>query len=133
MSTVTRFDVEKFNGKISFSIWRVQMKAVLTQNGLKKALVGKSNKPVTMTDEQWDELDEKALSAIQLCLSKEVLREVVHETTASGLWLRLESLYMTKSLANKLRLKERLYTLRMTEGTPIQSHLDEFNSIIKRK
>ena len=37
---------------------------------------------------------------------------------------------MTKSLANKLRLNERLFTLRMSEGTLIQSHLNEFNSII---
>lgn len=71
------------------------MKAVLTQNG-KKALDGKSK--TSMTDEQWQELDEKALSAI---LTKEVLREVVHEETAAGLWFKLESLYMTKSLANK--------------------------------
>jgi hypothetical protein len=42
----------------------------------------------------------------------------------------LEKVYMTKSLANKLRLKERLYTIRMAEGTSIQSHLNEFNSII---
>lgn len=125
-----KFDIEKFDGKISFSIWRVQMRAVLTQNGLKKALDGKSKKSASMTDDQWDEMDEKALSSIQLCLSKEVLREVVKETTAAGLWLKLETLYMTKNLANKLRLKERIYTIRMVEGTPIQSHLDEFNSII---
>ena len=37
---------------------------------------------------------------------------------------------MTKSLANKIRLKERLYTFSMAEGTLIQNHLDEFNSII---
>jgi hypothetical protein len=36
---------------------------------------------------------------------------------------------MTKSLANKLRLKERIYNIRMAEGTSIQSHLNEFNSI----
>jgi hypothetical protein len=36
---------------------------------------------------------------------------------------------MTKSLANKLRHKERLYTIRMAEGTSIQSHLNDFNSI----
>jgi hypothetical protein len=40
-----------------------------------------------------------------------------------------KELYMTKSLANKLYLKERLYTIRMLEGTSIQSHLNEFNSI----
>ncbi|PHT55765.1 hypothetical protein CQW23_04251 [Capsicum baccatum] len=125
-----KFDIEKFDGKISFAIWRVQMLAVLTQNGLKKVLSGKSAKPATTTEEQWEEMDEKALSIIQLCLSREVLREVINEKTAAGIWSKLESLYMTKSLANKLRLKERLFTLRMSEGTPIQSHLGEFNSII---
>ncbi|KAL6493219.1 hypothetical protein OROGR_032978 [Orobanche gracilis] len=126
----TKFDIEKFDGKISFSIWRVQMSAVLIQSGLKKALDGKSKKPDTMTDKQWDELDEKALSSIQLCLYKEVLREVANERTAASLWLKLETLYMAKSLANKFRLMERLYTIRIVEGTPIKSHLDEFNSII---
>ena len=37
---------------------------------------------------------------------------------------------MTKSLGNKIRLKERLYTFRMAEGTPVQKHLNEFNSIL---
>ena len=106
------------------------MRAVLTQNGLKKALDGKSKKPTSMTDEKCDKLDEKALSAIQLCLSKEVLSEVASENTTAAIWAKLESLYMTKSLANKLRLKERLYTIRMPVGTSIQSHLDEFNTIV---
>jgi hypothetical protein len=59
-----------------------------------------------MIDEKWDELDEKPLSAIQLCLSKEVLREVASEDTTTALWAKLEYLYMTKSLSSKLRLKE---------------------------
>ena len=36
-SIMLKFDIEKFDGKISFSIWRVQMLAILTQNGLKKS------------------------------------------------------------------------------------------------
>nr|GEW11025.1 retrovirus-related Pol polyprotein from transposon TNT 1-94 [Tanacetum cinerariifolium] len=74
--------------------------------------------------------DEKALATIQLFLTREVLREVIHETNATGLWLKLQSLYMTKSLANKLRLKDRLYTFRMKPGTSVQDHLDEFNTIL---
>ncbi|KAF1881911.1 hypothetical protein Lal_00038554, partial [Lupinus albus] len=61
---------------------------------------------------------------------EEVLREIVNKETAVALWLKLETLYMTKSLANKLRLKEMLYIFRMVEGTAIQTHLDDFNSII---
>jgi len=61
---MSKFDIEKFDGKISFAIWQVQMLAILTQNDLKKVLVGKMTRPTTMTEEQWDEMDEKALSAI---------------------------------------------------------------------
>nr|GEY18643.1 retrovirus-related Pol polyprotein from transposon TNT 1-94 [Tanacetum cinerariifolium] len=66
-----------------------------------------------MSDKDWLELDERALATIQLFLTREVLREVIHEATMAGIWLKLESIYMTKSLANKLRLKDRLYTFRM--------------------
>ena len=37
---------------------------------------------------------------------------------------------ITKSLTNKLYLKQRLFTLRMKEGTPIKDHLDELNKIL---
>jgi hypothetical protein len=50
-------------------------------------------------------LDEKALSALQLSLSPDVLREVMNAKSVTELWKKLEELYMTKSLANKLRLK----------------------------
>ena len=48
-----------------------------------------------MKEEQWDEMDEKALSTIQLCLSREVLREVINEKSTASIWSKLESLYMT--------------------------------------
>ena len=83
-----------------------------------------------MSDEENDELMEKAHSAILLCLGNEVFHEVVKEDTTAKLWLRLESLYMTKSLINHLYLKKQLYTLQRKEGTSIIDHLDEFNKTI---
>ena len=35
-----RFDVEKFDGRINFGLWQVQVKDVLIQSGLHKALMG---------------------------------------------------------------------------------------------
>ena len=72
MATITKFDIPNFDGKMSFNIWKVQMMTVLTQNGLKKALDGDSKKPKSMTDEEWLELDERALSPIQLCFMPHV-------------------------------------------------------------
>ena len=37
---------------------------------------------------------------------------------------------MTRTLTNKISLKERLYKFSMTEGTPIRNHLDDFNSML---
>ncbi|PHT49616.1 hypothetical protein CQW23_09363 [Capsicum baccatum] len=59
------------------------LKKIKLSNGLKKVLSGKSAKPATTTEEQWQETDEKALSTIQLCLSHEVLRKVINEKTAA--------------------------------------------------
>lgn len=37
---------------------------------------------------------------------------------------------MTKSLTNKIRLNEMLYTFRMAEGSHVQKHVNDFNSIV---
>ena len=55
------------------------------QQGLQKALVGKSKKPTTMKNEEWEDLDAKSLSTIHLCLEDEVLFNIVGEDTTVGL------------------------------------------------
>ena len=47
-----------------------------------------------MTTEEWEEIDKKTLAAIQLCLTNEVLREIIHCITTTEIWLNLEQLYM---------------------------------------
>ena len=37
-----RFEIEKFNGKNDFSLWRVKMHALLVEQGLWKTLKGKN-------------------------------------------------------------------------------------------
>ena len=85
---------------------------------------------MTLLEEEKEDLLERAHSAIMLSLRDEILREIVDEEIAIGLWLKLESQYMTKSLTNRLYMKQRLYTIRMKEGTPISNHLNEFNRIV---
>ena len=58
------------------------MNAIFTQSGLKKALLGMEKKSQDMKEETWQELDEKALMAIQLCLADEVLDGFSTETTS---------------------------------------------------
>jgi hypothetical protein len=70
------------------------------QQGLQKVLDGNTKKPISMTDEHWEDLDARALNTIRLCLADEVLFNIAEETTTTGLWTKLESLYMIKNLSN---------------------------------
>lgn len=119
--------IDKFTGRNSFSLWQIKMRALLKQQGLWSPLMKTKSDSV---DAESMCMEEKAHSTIMLCLADDVITEIVDEETAAGLWVKLESLYMTKSLTNKLLLKQRLFSLRMQEGTPLREHLDQLNTIL---
>ena len=100
-----RFEIDNFNGKKNFEIWKVKMHDLLVQQGVAKVLLGKAKQPLAMTDDEWSDMDERALSGIRLCLADDVWFNIVSEKTAAGLWTKLEKLYMTKSLTNRILLK----------------------------
>jgi hypothetical protein len=83
-----------------------------------------------MTNDEWEDIDAKALSTIRLCLADDVLFNIIGDDTTSSLWSKLESLYMTKSLTSRIYLKRQLYSLRMKEGTKVANHLNNFNTLI---
>ncbi|GJX08499.1 hypothetical protein Tco_0196431 [Tanacetum coccineum] len=103
------------------------MRALLIQHGCE---ANWEVLPADMEAAVKSELNKKAHSAVILCLGNKSVREVTGETTAVGVWSKLETLYMTKSLANKLYLKKKLYTFYMLAGQKISKHIDEFNKIV---
>ena len=52
--------------------------------GLHKTLQGRSRKPAGTSEEDWEEMDLKTASTIQLCLADEVMYNVMDEETATG-------------------------------------------------
>ena len=110
----------KFNGIRNFGLWQRRVKDLWVQQGLVKALYVKTKKPEKMTDDEWEELDMKAVSTIRLLLADDVMYDVMEEKSTSGIWLNLEKRYMSKSLMNKLHLKQKLYGLKMTEDADLR-------------
>ena len=60
--SMMKLDIKKFDRFIDFGLWQLKMKEILVQNGVHKALDGKMKKPLTMTEEKWEEVYFKALS-----------------------------------------------------------------------
>uniref|UniRef100_A0A2N9J7Q6 Reverse transcriptase Ty1/copia-type domain-containing protein n=1 Tax=Fagus sylvatica TaxID=28930 RepID=A0A2N9J7Q6_FAGSY len=124
-ASIATVGLVKFNGTGNFGLWQRRVKDLLVQQGLVKALYGKTKKLEKMTDDEWEELDMKAVSTIRLLAD-----DVMEENSTAGIWLNLEKRYMSKSLTNKLHLKQKLYGLKMTEGADLRQHINTFKQII---
>ena len=74
--------------------------------------------------------DHKALSLIQLHISNDILQEVMQEKSAIELWLKLESIYISKDLTSKMHMKMKLFTHKMQEGGSVLNHISLFKEIV---
>ena len=126
----SKFEIEKFSGKNNFELWKLKMRVRLVQQGLQKALDGKRKRPVTMSNDDLEDFDAIALSTIRLCLADDFLFNIAAKKSVASLWNRLENMYMTKYLTNRIYFKRQLYGMKMKEGTKIADHLNVFNNII---
>ncbi|WZZ59084.1 hypothetical protein YC2023_059191 [Brassica napus] len=59
-----------------------------------------------------------------------ILRKVMKETTALGVWKALKRDYQTKSLPNRIYLKQRFASFKMEEHKSIEENLDGFPKLV---
>jgi hypothetical protein len=83
-----------------------------------------------MSMEEWEKLERRGRSMIQICLIDYVLLNVSGEDLAKKLWEKLGILYQSKSPVNNLFLINKLYLMRMIEGSSMTEHLNVFYTII---
>ncbi|TXG61365.1 hypothetical protein EZV62_012728 [Acer yangbiense] len=93
---------KEFDGSGDFGIWRRKVKALLFQQKILEAIEDLEKLPDKLNDEK----------------------------TACDVWKKLESLYLTKSLTNKIYLKERLFSFKMDASKCLGQNLDEFKKMI---
>jgi hypothetical protein len=67
------------------------VKDLLVQQGLVKTFYGKMKKLEKMTEDEWEELEMRAVSTIRLCLVDEVMYHVMDKESPVGIWIRFES------------------------------------------
>ena len=127
MST-TQYDIENFNGRNDYGLWKMKMEAILIQQDI--TLLSDKVLPESMIEKERQEVQRKAYSSIILSLFDQVMRKVSHEKTIVGVWKKLVELYRTQAFPNCIYLKEHLYGFKIEESRPIDDALDEFNKLV---
>ena len=124
----TKYEIEKFNGN-NFSLWKIKMKVVLRKNNC-LAVIGEIS--IKVTDDKCNEINGNAISDPHLLFKDRVLSSVIEKTIAKEILDTLTKLYEAKSLYNKIVLKRKLYTLRMTESTMMTDHINTLKTLFSQ-
>ncbi|MFQ6661444.1 hypothetical protein Gotur_029609 [Gossypium turneri] len=103
------------------------MMAILVQTGLEKVITGK--KPENLNKIEWEELDLNALYAIQLPHEYGIIGGIDGEDLIH-LVEKVRNSFATKSLANCLVLKQRLFTFHVNEGELLRYHISQFITLL---
>ncbi|CAL9019418.1 unnamed protein product [Prunus brigantina] len=82
-----------------------------------------------MTDAEWEDQNDLARRSIEQHLTDGVLCNAIKDTTNQS-WEKLEELFESRSLSNKIFLKEELHYLKMEDGANMMEHVNAFNMCI---
>ena len=123
-----RYEIQKFNGS-NFSLWKLKIKAIMRKDNCVTAIEGR---PIGITDEKWKEIDDNVVANLHLPLADSVLSSIAEKKTTKEIWDALTKLYEVKSLHNKIFLKRRLYTLRMSESISATDHINNLNTLFSQ-
>ncbi|KAL5846244.1 hypothetical protein ACOSQ3_009768 [Xanthoceras sorbifolium] len=124
-----KFEIKKFNGS-NFLLWKLKIKAILRKDNCLAAISERSVEFID--DNKWNEIDGNAIANLHLALANRVLSSIEEKKTAKKIWDHLTKLYEVKSLQNKIFLKRKLYTLRVSEFTSVTKHINTLNTIFSQ-
>ncbi|MCO5570053.1 hypothetical protein L7F22_023767 [Adiantum nelumboides] len=121
--------IKKFDDT-NFAIWKQRMHDVLINKGMIAPL--RERKVDAYIDDQWEDLNERAMATIRLYLGESIYFTIMDKTTAKELWDALCAAWDGKSASNKVFLMKRLIRMNMKEGSSVSSHLNELNNVFSQ-
>ena len=132
MDTSRHVIVTPLNEK-NYATWKIQMKMNLIKEDLFCIVDGTEPPPATTADEnvrkKFAVRRSKALAIIVLAIEPKQLYLLGDPTDPVEVWRKLQDIFQKKSWSNKLRLKKKLYNMKLEDGGDLQSHLKNFMEI----
>ena len=89
-----------------------------------------SEKPTSMTIEEWKSIDEIARSTIRMHLAENFYFSMAKEMTSLKLWERLQAVYEKHTSSSKLILIRKLFDMNTRETDPVTSHINTFSQVL---
>ena len=115
----------------NFSTWKTQIRMLLMRDNLLGIVEGTEIAP-SQTGENTAQFNKflerrnRALAQIVLHISPNLLYIIGDPTDPVIVWKKLQDVFQRKTWANNLRLRKRLYSMKLMPGDDLQAHLKIF-------
>lgn len=93
--------------------------------------------PATFSDElnaklnEIEDMNGISYKSIILYFYNNIARQVDETKTTRTLWIALDTMFLTKTLPNKIYLLEKLFNFRMDPGNDFEVNFSDFSTIVK--
>lgn len=129
MDSVKGFSISALTEK-NYPTWKVQIKMQLKRDDLFNIVNGTETPPANDADanvlSKYNLRRDRALATIVLAIDPKLLYLLGDPSDPAVVWTTLQNVFMKKTWSNKLRLKKKLYNLKLIPGGNLQEHLKEF-------
>ena len=113
----------------NFPTWKVQIKMHLIALELYNIIEEVETAPADMSSAEFRKLSNrrnKALATIVLAVEPKLLYLLGDHTDPVKVWKTLINTFQKKTWTNKLRLKNKLYSVKLCRGNNLQEHIKQF-------
>ena len=114
---------------INYNIWKSKMKDLLFVKKMHLPVFS-AHKPEIVTDENLEFENQQVCEYIRQRIEDNVHNYIVNATHARILCEKLETLYASKTVNNKLFLLKKLMTFNFKEKSSILYHINDFQGIL---
>ena len=122
-------NVNLLDGK-NYATWKVQVKMLLMKDELFSIVDGTEVAPTEQTVlRKFIARRDRASAILVLIINQNLLYIIGDPVDPKIVWEKLRDTYQKKSWANKLRLKRRLYNMKLRPNENLQQHLKDFIEI----
>lgn len=114
----------------NYATWKVQIKMLLIKEDLYGFIDGTLSEPAdAAAATKFKIRKDKALATIVLSIDPKLLYIIGDPTEPKTVWDKLQSTFQRKTWANKLSLRRRMYSMKLSDGGSLQDHLKSFIEI----
>lgn len=118
----------------NYATWKIQCRMALIRDGLWEITSGKETEPPGSAEAEvrrkYSSRKDRALATIVLAVEPDLLYLIgTDPTDPQKVWTALANQFERKTWANKLALKRKLFSMRLSEGGSVQAHIKSMTEL----